>query len=141
MTVTEIWIGVPATESAQREKLDQGYQIQPHTSGGRHGRYVMALRVGHYHRIESCMAAATRVFGVPREKLVGRTRRREIVRPRWVAMWAASELGHTFADIGRKFDRDHTSVMHGCRECENLQVRDAVYRDACERVMSMVRSA
>ena len=56
MTVTEIWIGVPATERAQQEKLDQGYELQPHTSGGRHGRYVMAhkpvAKVWTPHRID-----------------------------------------------------------------------------------------
>lgn len=141
MTVTEIWLGIPATEAAQSAMLDKGYQIQPHTHGAHRQRYVMALRIGHYHTVEACMAAVTRIFGVPRIKLVGRARSRPIVRPRWAAMWVARELGHTFQEIADKFDRDHSTVVHACQGCENVQLRDAAYRDACERVMSMVRSA
>ena len=41
--ITEIWLGVPITESAQRQRLDQGYELTSHQAHHR-GRYVMAHR-------------------------------------------------------------------------------------------------
>jgi chromosomal replication initiation ATPase DnaA len=46
-------------------------------------------------------------------ELRGRDRRHEIAQARFVAMYLAREEGATGAEIGRFFDRDHTSVMHG----------------------------
>lgn len=141
MTVTEIHLGVPCTYEAQQEMLDKGYTLQPHAHGVHRQRYVIAARPGHYSTVEACMAAATRVFGFPRWQLVGRTQLRNIVRARQAAMWAACELGFSLPEIGRRLDRDHTTVLHGRDQCKNIQSRDTAYREACERVMSMVRSA
>lgn len=140
MTVTEIWIGVPATEKAQQEKLDQGYEIQPHTSGGRHGRYVMAHRPATYFgEISQCINAAVQVFGLTRERLFGELR--ATYRARAAAIWAARNLGYSLPRIARAVNRDPTTVMHAHARCEEFQAECATYRTQCERVMSMVRSA
>ena len=43
--ITEVWLGIPITNDGaeQRQRLDQGYQLQPH-DGHHRGRYVMAHR-------------------------------------------------------------------------------------------------
>jgi len=62
--------------------------------------------------------------GIPRDVLMGRTRRRAVA-------WARQELmldlhildGLSFAKIGRKLNRDHTTVMHGVRAAASRQER------------------
>ena len=51
--------------------------------------------------------------GVPAEQLLGRLRAPAISRIRFEAWAAMSEAGASYAQIGRLFRRDHTTVMHG----------------------------
>ena len=52
----------------------------------------------------------------------GKTRRREVVQARGVAMLLARELtGASYETVGRHFGgRDHSTVMHACRRTEEL---------------------
>jgi len=52
-------------------------------------------------------------------------RERRIARPRQLAMYLAKALTPvSLPDIGRAFERDHTTVMHAVKTIENLIVRD-----------------
>jgi chromosomal replication initiator protein len=56
---------------------------------------------------------------------VSDTRRRSIARPRQVAMWLTKE--HTcksLPEIGRRFHRDHTTIIHGIRNIDQLMQVD-----------------
>ena len=55
-------------------------------------------------------------YGISRELLLSRSRRRSIVRPRQVAMLLCREEGYSLEHIGRQFGRDHTTVIHACRK-------------------------
>ncbi len=61
------------------------------------------------------------VFGVSEKDLLGKQRKREIVRPRHVAMYLLrEETGSSLVEIGRTLGgRDHTTVMHGIENVEN----------------------
>ena len=53
-------------------------------------------------------------------------RARNVARPRQIAMYLAKQLtSRSLPEIGRKFDRDHTTVMHAVRKVEELMVEDA----------------
>ena len=55
-------------------------------------------------------------FDVTEAGLKSHQRSRRIAYPRFVAYWLYSELtGHTLPQIGKIFDRDHTTIMHGIR--------------------------
>ncbi|MDQ3614038.1 MAG: chromosomal replication initiator protein DnaA [Chloroflexota bacterium] len=60
------------------------------------------------------------VFGVTEKELLGRQRKRQIVRPRHVAMYLLrEETGSSLAEIGRTLGgRDHTTVLHGIENIE-----------------------
>jgi hypothetical protein len=46
-------------------------------------------------------------------------RRRRIVRARQVAMYLSCELTqHSIAEVGRRFNRDHTTVLHALKKVE-----------------------
>ena len=74
--------------------------------------------------------AAAQEFGVPRDALLGRDRRRAVSRARQVAMFLARELtAHNLTEIGRGIgERDHTTVLHAIN-----QVGGAVHTDSAVR--------
>ena len=50
----------------------------------------------------------------------------EIASARQIAMYLAKQLtSRSLPEIGRKFDRDHTTVMHAVRKVEELILEDA----------------
>lgn len=58
--------------------------------------------------------------GVTPKQILGSSRKRNIVRARQLAMWGARQHGVSFPEIGRFFNRDHTTVIHGVKMVENL---------------------
>ena len=62
--------------------------------------------------------------------LQSKRRERPIARPRQVAMYLAKTLTTaSLPEIGRKFDRDHTTVIHAVRTVEELMEKDKVFAD------------
>ncbi len=69
-------------------------------------------------------------YGLEQKQLTGKTRSREIVVPRQVAMYIMREdTDHSLADIGYSLGgRDHTTVMHGCSKMERHIESDSQLR-------------
>lgn len=67
--------------------------------------------------IVSDVIRATRAeFGLCREEFLAPGRAECTVRPRWIAMAIVRHLtNRSFPDIGRKFNRDHSSVFHAVK--------------------------
>ena len=64
-------------------------------------------------------------FNISVKELQSSRRARTVARPRQVAMYLAKQLtSRSLPEIGRKFDRDHTTVMHAVRKIEELIVED-----------------
>ena len=65
-------------------------------------------------------------FNISVKELQSSRRARTVARPRQVAMYLAKQLtSRSLPEIGRKFDRDHTTVMHAVRKVEELIIEDA----------------
>ena len=64
------------------------------------------------------VAAAAAAFGTTPEVLLGADRTRAAADARAVAMTAARMHGHSLPTIARRFDRDHTTVLHATRRIE-----------------------
>jgi len=63
-------------------------------------------------------------YDVPEKELVSNSRRREVVKPRQVAMYLLREiLKSSFPSIGKRFGgKDHTTVIHACEKiAKNLE--------------------
>lgn len=61
--------------------------------------------------------ATARRFGVTAEDIRGRGRSKHLALSRQVAMWATRQvMGHRLSsvEIGRAFDRDHSTVLQSC---------------------------
>ncbi len=58
-------------------------------------------------------------YGLQTAQLSGRCRINRYVLPRQIAYWLCAEVvGMSMMEIGRKFDRDHTTVMHGVKQAQ-----------------------
>lgn len=73
-------------------------------------------------------------FGTPIDAIRGSSRRKEVVRPRQIAMFLLrKELGTPFPAIGSEFSgRDHTTAMHGVAKIEENLKRDERLQDNLE---------
>lgn len=71
---------------------------------------------------EEIISAVSAYYNVSHEELCGKSRKKEIVRPRQVAMYILRrESNMSFPSIGEHFSgRDHTTAMHACEKIEKL---------------------
>jgi hypothetical protein len=68
-----------------------------------------------------------RHYGVTPRDLLGDSRSEPVVTARQVAMRLVREIGEmSFPEIGRAFNRDHSTVMHACKATEGELVGDLV---------------
>jgi chromosomal replication initiator protein len=88
---------------------------------------------------EAIIAAVLEHFAVERRELTGRSRTKEIVLPRQVAMYLLREdTGSSLLEIGAELGgRDHTTVLHGIRQIERSLTIDPTLRS---RILSIRES-
>ena len=77
--------------------------------------------------IEQIQKAVSDYFKIKVSEMHSKRRSRAVARPRQVAMSLAKELtNHSLPDIGGAFGgRDHTTVLHACRQIARLRTLDA----------------
>lgn len=91
-------------------------------------------RVGGAETAGACMMdvveAAARAGGLRPEDLIGRGQARPLTRARQLAMHLLREThpGLSLHAIGYLLDRDHTTVLYGCRRAAALLARDGAFR-------------
>ena len=80
--------------------------------------------------IEQVIQAAATFYHVSSKEITGRSRRKEIVRPRHVAMYLArQETEASLPEIGEALGgRDHTTVLYGIQKIEGLSEQDSTLR-------------
>lgn len=76
-------------------------------------------------------------YGLQVKDLLGKRRTRSLARPRQVAMALAKELTeHSLPEIGDAFaGRDHTTVLHACRQIRNLMETDGKLREDWDKLI------
>ena len=69
-------------------------------------------------------------FGIDQNRLHEKTKKREIVQVRQLAMYLCRELDYTHKAIGLQFGgRDHSTVVHAIKSVNNLIETDSNYRN------------
>lgn len=64
-------------------------------------------------------------YQIPVREMYSARRSREVARPRQVAMYLAYEVTpKSLPEIGRRFERDHTTVIHAIRQIQKLMISD-----------------
>lgn len=71
--------------------------------------------------IDDIQKKVAEYFSISVKEMQSSRRARNVARPRQIAMYLAKQLtSRSLPEIGRKFDRDHTTVMHAVRKVEEL---------------------
>lgn len=83
--------------------------------------------------IEDVQKEVESYYKVKHSEMVGPSRAREIMFPRQVAMYLCRVLlDRPYEEVGKKFDRDHTTVMHSVKKIEKLLLNDRNVQEEIE---------
>jgi chromosomal replication initiator protein len=95
-----------------------------------------------HHQPDRILAAVSERFGVRPETLVGKRRTQAIALPRQVAMYLMRHLTElSLVEIGACFGgRDHSTVIHACRQIAEKIQHDEAFRDKVNGLFSTVAS-
>jgi chromosomal replication initiator protein len=90
--------------------------------------------------VEEIQQKVAKFFYVKVTDLKAKKRTKELVLPRQVAMFLTRRLTElSFPDIGRAFGgRDHTTVMHACRQVEKLHDQDGALKANVEQLEKLL---
>lgn len=78
-------------------------------------------------------------FNISVKEMQSSRRARNVARPRQIAMYLAKQLtSRSLPEIGRKFDRDHTTVMHAVRKVEELMLEEISLAEDVETLRRML---
>ncbi|OZC04210.1 chromosomal replication initiator protein DnaA [Rubricoccus marinus] len=86
--------------------------------------------------IEQIQRVTCEVLNIPEDLVRARTRKREVVQARQIAMYFAKQLTkHSLKTIGQAFGgRDHSTVIHAVRSVEDQIDTDPLFRETVDRV-------
>jgi chromosomal replication initiator protein len=86
--------------------------------------------------IDEIQKAVVDHYAIRMADMTSSRRSRAIARPRQVAMYLAKQLTpRSLPEIGKRFGgRDHTTVMHACRQIEKLSAEDRQLADDLEQI-------
>ncbi|MGC8851739.1 MAG: chromosomal replication initiator protein DnaA [Minisyncoccia bacterium] len=81
---------------------------------------VVINNIHQYIPLKDVIKKVTSFYDLTEEELLGHSRRKELVKPRQVAMYLLrEELKYSFTNIAEKLgNRDHTTIIHACKKIE-----------------------
>lgn len=92
--------------------------------------------------IDEIQKKVAEYFNISVKELQSSRRARTVARPRQIAMYLAKHLtSRSLPEIGRKFDRDHTTVMHAVRKVEELMFEDHVLAENIDTLRRVLEQA
>ena len=91
--------------------------------------------------IDEIQKKVAEYFSISVKEMQSSRRARNVARPRQIAMYLAKQLtSRSLPEIGRKFDRDHTTVMHAVRKVEELIVEDTSLAESVDALRKDLES-
>lgn len=85
---------------------------------------VRRARDGGARYVAKIRGVVADLYGIEPSDIAGPRRHARLVIPRSIAMQLAREHGLSLPQIGRAFNRDHTTVLHACRKIAKLEAED-----------------
>jgi chromosomal replication initiator protein len=90
----------------------------------------------------SILFAVGRYYGVNPDELKEKSRHKQVVIPRQIAMYLLREDGHlSTPDIGRLLNRDHTTVLHALKQIVADIARDGPSRAAVRGIRAVIAAS
>jgi chromosomal replication initiation ATPase DnaA len=92
-------------------------------------------------RLEAVARLAARHYGLRTASLYGLRQSRTVSRARGLAMWLMHRhLKRSSPEVGRRFDRDHSTVLIACNRVEKLMREDRQFAHLALRLASRARA-
>lgn len=90
--------------------------------------------------VKEIIRIVSEFYSIEEASMYEKTRRKEIVRPRQIAMYLLREdFNISFPTIGEKFGgRDHTTVIHSCDKIKNDLKSDLLLSDELSQIRTML---
>ena len=90
--------------------------------------------------IEGILKATSSFFEISTEKLIGTTRQQDVASARHISMYLSKSLtGAPLKAIGVQFgNRDHTTVIHACRNVARKLSNDPKFEDLVNKLQSQI---
>lgn len=97
--------------------------------------------------IREVFLATANIYRITPDKLWARTRKREIVDARHIAISIIYDNygsygkgnGYTLDRIGDFFNRDHTTIIHALQNCRNMRLTNDGFRDKYQKIKDTAR--
>lgn len=90
--------------------------------------------------IEDIQKEVEAFYKVKHSEMVSKSRARSIAYPRQIAMYLCRQfLDMPFAAIGKKFDRDHSTVMHSVAQIEKMMQQNRDVQEEVENLKQIIR--
>lgn len=97
---------------------------------------IKEQHINDYIRFRTAVEAVSNVTGVKRRHILGKRRFRRYTDARQMAMQIVRQSTRlTLTDIGRLFDRDHSTVIHATNSVKNLIAILDNYRDEFNQIL------
>ena len=95
---------------------------------------VKAFQPDHKNIFEEIILLISHYFKIPEQKLLSQRRFREQVEARYLCMYFQRKYiklhdRKTLKQIGEPYNKDHATVLHGCRTVENLASSDKIFKN------------
>jgi hypothetical protein len=88
--------------------------------------------------IGSALKAVSEVFGVRKDDLLSPRRAKYITTPRFALMYLGYYMTHnSTTTVGRFLDRDHTTIIHGCRRAIELKRSNKAFAKKLEEATEL----
>lgn len=81
-------------------------------------RRMQRMATERQSRADEAISVVSGQTGVSREKILGRRRTEDVAKARHQVWKMLHEDGWSFSRIARRFNRDHTTIMHGVKKAE-----------------------
>lgn len=93
--------------------------------------------------IDAIQKMVCEYFNVGYEKLLHKTRKREIVQARQITMYLSKQFTkNSLKTIGEHFGgRDHTTVIHSCQTVKDLMDTDSIFKENVQELTQKVQLA
>ena len=89
--------------------------------------------------IEEIQRKVAEHYNIRVAEMTSKRRDRPVARPRQIAMFLSMELTtKSLPDIGRAFDRDHTTVIHAVKAIEQLREKDPAFKEETDSLRRML---
>ena len=90
--------------------------------------------------VEDIQKEVEQVYKIKHSDLVGPARDRSITYPRQIAIYLCRQLlDLPFNDIGKKFNRDHTTIMHSVAKVEKMVITNRDVQEELEALKQVIK--